>query len=179
MTTTEVTELGFITPIAVPKRPDKRSKEVQEAAAKELAEVLKEYWRSIEPMEEGEAFECALKIIDQHDHDGYRLAKFCEEEWSWDADSELVETLESTELFVYRAKVKTQKDWVKKYNVTVPYEVGQRVYFVMNRFSSASLKGEIKSIKAETAELTIKEDGCTQPNTIGYIIPVEGVLGGI
>ena len=179
MTTTETTELGFKVDIAVPRRPWNTDSKVQESAAKKLAEVLKDYWKSKgEPMDDEEAVYCALEIIDNNDYDGYKLAKFCDYQWNWDVDSELVDALNSTHSIIYNASESAQKEWVKEYNVTVPYEVGQRVYFVLNRFSSASHKGEIKTIWKETAKLTIRNDeGYNNSSTTGNIIPVEDVLG--
>lgn len=178
MTTTEVTELGFKVDIAVPKRPDKWSKEVQEAAAVKVAELLKEYWKHSSGIDDQEALYCAKELVDNSDYDGYKLAKFCDDQWSWDADSDLVDTLDGVQSIVYRATGSAVEKWVKDYNVTVSYEVGQRVHFKKNAYSS-TLGGEVKSINKEKATLTIKGDDCTKPHTIGYIISVEDVLGGL
>ena len=178
MQSSEVTELGFEVPIAVPERPSKKSAEVQNAAAKELASVLKDYWKSTCGMEDEEAVYCALELIDQYDYDGYKLAKFCDDTWGWDCDSEMVDILDGVQSIVYRATGNAVEKWVKDYNVTVPYEVGQRVHFKKNAYSS-TLGGVIKHINTEMATLTIKGDDCTKPHTIGYIIPVEDVLGGL
>lgn len=178
MTTTETTELGFMVDIAVPKRPDKWSKEVQEAAAVKVAELLKDYWKSSSGIDDQEALYCAKEIADNSDYDGYKLAKFCDEQWGWDADSDLVDTLDGVHYIVYKATTKAEEKWVKDHNVTVPYEVGQRVHFKKNAYSS-TLGGEVKSINIERAILTIKGDDCRDPKTFGYIIPVESVLGGL
>ncbi len=178
MTTTETTELGFNVDIAVPKRPDKWSKEVQEVAAVKVAELLKDYWKSDGGIDDKEALWCAEEIVDNSDYDGYKLARFCDDRWSWDADSDLVDTLDGVWAIVHKATGKAVEKWVKDYNVTVPYEVGQRVHFKKSVYSS-TLGGEVKSINTEMATLTIKGDDCTKPHTIGYIIPVEDVLGRI
>lgn len=176
MKTTETTELGFKVDIAVPKRSDKWSKEVQEAAAVKVAELLKDYWKNDSGIDDQEALYCAKELVDNSDYDGYKLAKFCDQQWSWDADSDLVDTLDGVQSIVYRAIGEAVEKWVKDYNVTVPYEVGQRVHFKRNTYSS-TLGGVIKSINTENATLIIRGDDCTDPHTIGYIIPVEDVLG--
>lgn len=176
MTTTETTELGFDVSIAVPRRPYETDSKVQKAAADKLAEVLIDYWKSCgEPMDREEAVYCSLEIIDNNDYDGYKLAKFCDHQWNWDVDSELVDALNSTHNIVYKASDSAQKEWVKEYNVTVPYEVGQRVHFKLGKESKT---GEIKRIWDETAKLTIRNDeGYNNSSTTGNVVPVEDVLG--
>jgi hypothetical protein len=174
MTTTETTELGFNVDIAVPKRPDKWSKEVQEVAAIKVAELLKDYWKSDGGIDDKEALWCAEEIIDNNDYDGYKLAKFCDYQWNWDVDSELVDALNNTHSIVYKASDSAQREWVKEYNITVPYEVGQRVHFKLGKESKT---GEIKSIWDETAKLTIRNDeGYNNSSTTGNVVPVEDVL---
>ena len=176
MITTETTELGFNVDIAVPKRPHMRSDKVQKAAAEKLADILMDYWKSYgEPMDREEAVYCALEILDNCDYDGYKLAKFCDEQWSWDADSELVDALSDTFRIVHKAAEDAQVEWVKNYNVTVPYEVGQRVHFKLGHEIKA---GEIKKIWSDTAKLTIRKDeGYNNSSTTGNIIPMEDVKG--
>lgn len=151
---------------------------VKKAAAEKLADVLIDYWKNYgEPMDREEAILCALEIIDNNDYDGYKLAKFCDYQWSWDVDSELVDALNSTHNIIYKASENAQKEWVKSHNVTIPYEVGQRVHFKLGKESKT---GEIKTIWNDTAKLTIKNDeGYKNSSTTGNVIPVEDVLGEI
>lgn len=179
MKTTETTELGFNTPIAVPKRPDRRSKEVLVEAAKALAKDLKDYFKNDNDdpyMDEDEAYNIAYACVDHYDHDGYKLVKLLDDRYSIEGDSDLVDVLDGTWYIVSKAEAKATEKWVKDHNVTVPYSIGDKVKFKKPPFKESIIEGTVKTINSQWARLTVKSDTCSDPSVIGTVINVEDVL---
>lgn len=148
-------------------RPSYSSPEVLAMVAnKLLPEILR--WGQ---MGEAEAKEVSEQLIDvlRSEHDGFKMAKILDDRFSWDADSELVDILESADF--YGAAREAVMSWIRDNAVTPTFEVGKEV-LVKDRRHTEMLAGIIR-------ELT--EDGmyCIRVPALGHAesgLGAQGIL---
>jgi hypothetical protein len=119
------------TQTAVPKRPQRRDKNIIAIAASLLAPAIIEWVESEDgpqPEEEKKAIESQLATaMDRAIYlDGYELAQQLER-LGWDPDAALVAELDSANSQVSSAVNKATEDWVKAYNVQPKFKPGDKV----------------------------------------------------
>lgn len=83
--------------------------------------------------------------------DGYQLAKILDRK-GYDPDSRLVEILENAYSLLQDAHTRAVKEWVKGWNVQVPWQVGQTVQI---KHKGKTVDGEVVAIRADEATCTV------------------------
>lgn len=81
-------------------------------------------WGKFGEEEAPDVAEQVMKAL-KNDTDGYHRAKYLEDRFSWDSDSELVEVMESDDF--YGATRDAIKAWIKDNAIAPAFEVGRQV----------------------------------------------------
>ncbi len=88
------------------------------------------------------------KLLERHpNEDGYRLARALECDEGFTPDTELVDILDGVQYKKYELIGKAVKEWVKKYALTLDFEVGQKVLATVNR------RGKVETSEFEVVKL--------------------------
>lgn len=99
-----------------------------------------------------------MEMLDQdHDGDGYKLAKWLEDEFYWSADSSLVEILDDVPHKRIKLHTDAVLDWVKANGIKPTLELGTRVAFNLNGWRP--VQGVIVGLYPKTAQYTVEVDG--------------------
>ena len=105
-------------------------------------------------------------IKDIGNENGYEYAKHLEDRYSaYHVDSIIVEALDSIQWDLYRAREEKIKEWVKKYNITPLFRVGDMV-------NHRRGKNTIHEIDYERAQYKINTD----KDNSKYIVNFEDVI---
>lgn len=144
-------------------RPNYSSPEILLMAANGLMPQVMQ-WGKFSDDEAPEIAEQVVKAL-KSDTDGYHRAKYLEDRFSWDSDSELVEIMESDD--IYGATRNAIKAWIRDNAITPAFEIGKQVSVRADRRQSEMLIGKIRSLT---------EDGmyCVMVPALGH---VESGLG--
>lgn len=128
-------------------RPNRMSDEVLAEVANKLMPRV-ESWLQLD--KEDEEYQQQLKEYAgdllkalEVSSDGYKMASYLDERHGWDVDAELVDILDSADL--YSAERKAVIAWVKDNDIRPHFEVGKEVTVKLSRDDSEH-RGEIVSI---------------------------------
>ncbi len=146
-------------------RPDYSSPEVLMVVVDRLMPQVMA-WGKFSEDEAPEIAEQVMKAL-KSDSDPYRRAKYLEDRFSWDSDSELVDVMESDDF--YGAAQEAIKAWIKDNDISPVFEVGRQVS-VKERRQSEMVAGRIRSIS---------EDGmyCVMVPSLGHVESGIGTHG--
>lgn len=154
-------------------RPNYASPEVLIMAANRLMPQVMA-WGKFSEEEAPEVAEQVMKAL-KNDTDGYHRAKYLEDRFSWDSDSELVEVMESDDF--YGASKTAIKAWIIDNAIAPEFEVGRQVSVKKAR-AAELFTGTIRSLTDDgmycvmVPSLGHVESG---PGTHGLLFPWEDV----
>jgi len=156
------------------KRPTNYCEEVILDSIPNIVILLKEYLESVgNGKEELLGLEKEAKVLARESawRDGYKLAKILEDEFNWDSDSELVESLTEVEHIVYDSHRKLEKEWVKNNNITPKLKIGDKVMY-KDYSESKETEFEITKIYYDEAKYGIQNESYKIKKRT-YMIPYE------
>lgn len=116
-----------------------------------------------------------ISCLNEHNEDGYHLAKHLEEKTYVDADAELVDMLGDIAQIKRNIKTEATKKWVKDHDMKLPDNIsGRKCTFFIGFVSDKA--GIINGLRPETYEVVVKTDD-TKHSTYnsGYIVPFENI----
>lgn len=154
-------------------RPNNSSPEVLIMVVnKLLSQVIQ--WGSYTDDEESEVGEQLLNALES-ERDGYDLAKYLDDRFSWDCDSELVDILDGADF--YGAAKTAIKAWIRDNAIVPAFEVGRQVSVKMAR-QAEMLTGIIRSLTDDGMYcVMIPSEGHVESGlgTHGLLFPWEDV----
>ena len=119
-------------------------------------------------------------LLDEHNLDGYHLAKECDRYHHMDPDAGLVEILDGAANIKYEIVKELVKQWVQRNNLVIPDTLlDTQVMWRRPNKSLSTEPGWVVALRHETYDVTINP---TQPRDqekifqTGYIIHVEDLL---
>lgn len=128
-------------------RPKRNDDYVIKAAALDLVDELMAWANAKEP-ERAEYREVAEGVMKEASfHNGYELARNLERK-GFEPDARLVEILDEASHLLYVAHDRGLKEWVKGWNIKVPFTLGQSVTI---KHKGRVVSGSIAKLYAETA----------------------------
>ena len=152
-------QLSLPVEIDPPPRPCRFEKSLMLEVAEKLA---------LDVGDDASAEEIAEAMNDSSSLDGYEIARFLESNYCWDVDADTVATLDGATSMLFFAHREKVAQWVKRFNVTVPFAVGQRVV------ADSGERGVIRRVDPEHAECTVAIDGKkAEGGYVGSLFAVE------
>lgn len=116
-----------------------------------------------------EHIEWIYKVLKYHPNDdGYRLARELEDECGISPDSELVDILDGVQYEMYTLIGNAVKEWVKKYELTLDFEVGQKVRAEVNILGQFEF--EIVKLYPETMQYGLWNESTSFSKGAGHTI---------
>ena len=138
------------------ERPNRYGKEIDRQIVEKILPKVTEWMMGDE--DESGLRNDLMEMLDQdHDGDGYKLARFLEREFYWSADSALVEILDDVPHERIKLHTDAVLEWVKANDIKPTLELGTRVKFKRNGWED--VQGVIVGFYPETAQYTVAVDG--------------------
>ena len=105
-------------------------------------------WADAKESERAEYRDIAIGVMEDASHkNGYELARDLESQ-GFDPDSHLVEILDGASSLLYSAHTRGLKEWVKGWNIKIPFTLGQAV---MVKHKGGMVSGKITKLEPEVA----------------------------
>jgi len=116
-----------------------------------------------------------VSCLNEHNEDGYHLAKHLEEKTYVDADAQLVDMLGDIAQIKRNIKTEAVKKWVQDHDMKLPDNIsGRKCTFFIGFVSDK--EGIINGLRPETYEVVVKTDDTTHSSyNTGYIVPFENI----
>ncbi len=151
-----------------------------EVAQAMMPEIMQ--WGDFKEIDREDVLEGLTGVFqDSRDLDGYELAKKCDDELSWSADSSLVGILDGVGHKAYTVAKKKTEAWVTANGIMPAFCVGDHVKWQHGWKEQPT--GNIVAVDAAHAKYTIQEDGKNYPaspgHPCGWIVEYEKVLGAV
>ena len=158
------------------KEPRPTKPDIDEVATVISKEIIK--WANDGSTMEEVKPEIIDMIENNHDEDGFALAKYMENYKGYDADSGLVEILDDVEYVKYSLLDKKLREWVKQNDIQPKFEEGKEVKVILQNpktYKKEERIGKIANIQKDTAKYAVHVPGVSKNDDSAYLFAFEEI----